>query len=190
MGKLKVRMSGSVNAEAKPKPVETSPKPMCPEISTVPRHANNDVAVLALGWFWHPQRDFKKLGGVVNVVVGYTGGDSLNPSYQYMKDATEAILVEFNPEEISYIGILNVWANMHSPRQPPRKRQYRSAIFFRNDEQRVDAFTKIQTMEVRGPKVYSDIEPLSAFYRAEEYHQDFVNKRRKKTEGKEDEYAV
>lgn len=80
---------------------------VCPEIATTPRNPTNEVAVLASGWFWHPQRDFRALRGVVDVVVGYTGGVEKNPTYQNIMDATEAFLVEFDPSIISYEKILN-----------------------------------------------------------------------------------
>lgn len=79
----------------------------CPEIPTTARNPTNEVAVLASGWFWHPQRDFRALGGVVDVVVGYTGGNQKNPTYKNIMDATEAFLVEFDPSVISYEKILD-----------------------------------------------------------------------------------
>jgi peptide methionine sulfoxide reductase MsrA len=91
-------------------------------------------------------------------------------------DATEAFLIEFDPTVITYEEILDEWADMHAPFYPT-KCQYRSAIFYSNEKQRDAAKSKIEKLGKGGQrKVYVDIEPVSAFYRAEEYHQDFLDK--------------
>ena len=80
----------------------------CPQISTEPTIApdHNETCILASGWFWGPQHVFQKVNGIVKVVVGYTGGKELNPTYKKMKDATESYLIEYNPTMISYEQIL------------------------------------------------------------------------------------
>lgn len=114
--------------------------------------------------------------GIADVVVGYSGGNKLNPTYRNIMDATEAVLVEFNPELISYEDILDEWARMHEPYYPSGT-QYRSAIFYRNEEQQRVAMAKVDSLGRGGEKkVYVDVEPVSAFYRGEEYHQDFLEK--------------
>ena len=92
----------------------------CPEIPTTPQMSTNyETCILASGWFWHPQRQFKYTNGIARVVVGYTGGDEPNPTYQNIKDATEAYLIEFDPTIISYQQILNdvrtyiLWLHSH-----------------------------------------------------------------------------
>jgi peptide-methionine (S)-S-oxide reductase len=91
-------------------------------------------------------------------------------------DATEAFLIEFDPTVITYKEILDEWADMHAPYYPS-KCQYRSAIFYSNENQRDAAKSKIAELGKGGQrKVYVDIEPMSTFYRAEEYHQDFLDK--------------
>jgi len=116
------------------------------------------------------------MGGVVDVVVGYTGGKKKNPTYQNIMDSTEAFLIEFDPSIISYEEILEEWADQHAPFYPS-KCQYRSAIWCCNDDQRNAAQKKIEELSKGGQrKVYVDLEPLSAFYKAEEYHQDFLEK--------------
>lgn len=91
-------------------------------------------------------------------------------------DATEAFMVEFDPSIISYEEILNEWAHQHQPYYPS-KCQYRSAIFYCNDEQLAAAQKKIEELRKGGSrKVYVDLEPVSTFYMAEEYHQDFLEK--------------
>ncbi|KAL7543077.1 hypothetical protein ACHAXR_012394 [Thalassiosira sp. AJA248-18] len=116
------------------------------------------------------------MGGVVNVVVGYTGGKQENPTYQNIMDATEAFLVEFDPSIISYEEILDEWSDQHAPYYPS-KCQYRSAIFYCSEEQRNAALKKVEELGKGGErKVYVDLEPVSTFYRGEEYHQDFLEK--------------
>mmetsp|Transcript_971 Transcript_971/g.1700 ORF Transcript_971/g.1700 Transcript_971/m.1700 type:complete len:126 (+) Transcript_971:382-759(+) len=116
------------------------------------------------------------MGGVVDVVVGYTGGRKENPTYQNIMDATEAFIVEFDPSVISYEEILDEWATQHAPFYPSSC-QYRSAIWYCNDKQRDAAQNKIEELGKGGQrKVYVDLEPVTAFYRGEEYHQDFLEK--------------
>ena len=116
--------------------------------------------------------------GVKRVVVGYTGGVKAFPTYSAIKDSTEAVLIEFDPSAISYEKILDFWAHSHSPFFP-QKCQYRSAIWYRNEEQKAAAesvIANLQNKRGEGKKVYADVEPIGPFYRAEEYHQDFLNK--------------
>lgn len=114
--------------------------------------------------------------GVVDVVVGYTGGKEKYPTYQNIMDATEAFLVEFDPTVISYQDILDAWGDMHAPYYPS-KTQYRSAIFYSSEQQRYDAYEKILELGRNGSRtVYVNLEPTSRFYKAEEYHQDFLDK--------------
>lgn len=111
------------------------------------------------------------------MVVGYTGGQKANPTYANIMDATEAFLVEFDPAVVSYEEILDEWAAQHAPSHPASSRQYRSAIFYRDDAQRDAATKKLVAMSRGGErKVCVDLEPASAFYRGEEYHQDFLDK--------------
>lgn len=123
------------------------------------------------------------MSGVERVVVGYSGGKELNPTYQDIKDATECFLVEFDASMITFEKILDEWSAQHFPYYP-QKAQYRSAIFYNSEEQRVAAIEKLESMKSKTEKqVYVDIEPVSAFYRAEEYHQDFLNKQRVASRG-------
>lgn len=91
-------------------------------------------------------------------------------------DSTESVLIEYDPSSVSYADLIKLWADSHAPYYPS-KCQYRSAIFYLNDEQK-DIAAKIvrDIAEKKNVKVYTDIEPVSPFYRAEEYHQDFLNK--------------
>ena len=100
------------------------------------------------------------MDGVLRVVVGYTGGTEAYPTYSSIKDSTEAVLIEFDPSTISYEKILSVWAKSHSPFFP-QKCQYRSAIWYRNDDQKAAAeavIAELQSKRGEGKKVYADVE--------------------------------
>lgn len=128
-----------------------------------------------------PQLEFQQMDGVERVVVGYTGGEQPNPTYQNIKDATEAVLIEYNPSIISYEKLLLSWADQHYPYNPPMKRQYKSAIWVKNDEEREVALNVLEMLREKHDgklKVYVDLEDVKPFYEAEEYHQDFLNKQR------------
>jgi len=116
----------------------------------------------------------------MTVVVGYTGGDQINPTYQNIKDATEAVLIEYDPSIISYEKLLEEWSKQHYPFNPPIKTQYKSAIWVNTDEKRDIALGLLEKMkeEKGGKDVYVDVENVKPFYKAEEYHQDFLNKQK------------
>lgn len=117
------------------------------------------------------------LDGVVRVVVGYTGGKQLEPTYRNIKDHTEALLVEFDPSIVSSEDLLITWSRMHSSSRQT-KCQYRSAVWYLDEDQRAEAEGVLEGMKAlcRGP-VYSRVEPFTRFYRAEEYHQDYLMKK-------------
>lgn len=112
--------------------------------------------------------------------MGYSGGKKDHPTYQNILDHTEAVLIEYDPDEISFEDILVEWAQQHSPHSQG-KRQYRSAIWYRDADQQLAAEDAVRALEGmgRGRKVYTSIEPISGtrFYQAEEYHQNFIAKR-------------
>lgn len=127
-----------------------------------------------------------QMNGVVDCVVGYSGGVAPNPNYQDVQDYTEALLVEYNPDKLSYEDILKEWSTMDYP-FIQQKTQYRSAIFAVNGDQFEQAnefVTKLQAKHNEASddddksKIYVDVEPITKFYRAEEYHQDFMAKQR------------
>ena len=101
------------------------------------------------------------------------------PTYASIKDSTECVLIEYNPEEITYEDILIEMMRQHTPFHPAFKRQYRSVIFYEDKEEKATAQNIIDSVKASkiGKEVYTDIEPITAFYRAEEYHQDFQLKR-------------
>jgi peptide methionine sulfoxide reductase msrA/msrB len=153
-----------------------------------------DVATFAAGCFWGVEAGFRGLKGVVNATAGYTGGHTKDPTYKDVcGDATghaEAVQVEYDPSEITYDQLLDAFWAMHDPttlnRQgPDAGTQYRSAIFYNNDEQMKAAQESKQRLEksedFKGRKIVTEILPAGDFYRAEEYHQRYLEKQGFKT---------
>jgi peptide-methionine (S)-S-oxide reductase len=123
-----------------------------------------------------PQLRFLQYRGVVRCVVGYTGGQAPDPTYRHMQDHTEALLLEFDPEVISYEDLLQHWSRMHSPVRKT-KCQYRSAVWYTNAKQQVLAEAHLAAVKERvGGVIHSAVEAATKFYRAEEYHQNFITK--------------
>lgn len=147
------------------------------------------TATFAAGCFWGVEARFRQVDGVVNTQVGYTGGATENPSYaQVCSGATghaEAVEVEFDPARVSYGKLLSVFWECHDPttlnRQGPDiGTQYRSTIFYHSPEQRAEASASKERREASGQlarPVVTTIEPAGAFYRAEEYHQRYFERR-------------
>jgi len=148
-----------------------------------------DVAVLAGGCFWGVEDILRDLPGVMDTDVGYTGGWLENPTYHDTHDSksghAEAIRVTFDPSELSYEDLLEQWFfKLHDPTTLNRQgndvgTQYRSAIFPQSPEQRATAERVKARVEASGKwkrPITTSIEPASAWYSAEEYHQDYLRK--------------
>ncbi|MBN1312330.1 MAG: peptide-methionine (S)-S-oxide reductase MsrA [Anaerolineae bacterium] len=147
----------------------------------------HETATLAAGCFWCVEAVFQRLKGVERVVSGYTGGDVENPSYQQVcTGATghaEAVQVTYDPTVISYADLLEVFWHIHDPTTLNRQgadvgTQYRSAIFYHSDEQKAAAEKSKLEAEASGSRkkpIVTEIVPLTRFYEAEGYHQDYYN---------------
>ena len=147
-----------------------------------------EKATFAAGCFWHVEYAFGRVPGVVSTTVGYTGGNTDNPSYkQVCSDRTghaEAVEVTFDSNEISYSGLLEIFWNLHDPTQLNRQgpdvgSQYRSAIFYHSDEQKQAALetkAKLETANIFSKPIVTEIVPAGEFYRAEDYHQKYFEK--------------
>ena len=148
-----------------------------------------ETATFGAGCFWGIEETFRRLKGVKQTAVGYTGGHFKNPTYEDVCSGetghAEAIQVQFDPAEISYEDLLEVFWKCHNPttlnRQGPDiGEQYRSVIFFHSPEQEIAAQKSKETLEKsrkwKSP-IVTKITPASAFYRAEEYHQQYLRKR-------------
>lgn len=146
-------------------------------------------ATFGAGCFWGVEETFRILNGVVKTAVGYAGGTIENPTYEDVcADETghaEVVQIEFDPANISYRQLLDVfWAN-HDPttrnRQGPDVgRQYRSVVFYHSPEQKAEAEEAKSALEKTGRfrrPIVTEIEPATRFYRAEEYHQRYLEKR-------------
>lgn len=106
--------------------------------------------------------------------VGYCGGTTPRPTYADISDHTEAVQIEYDPEQTSYAELLELFYKLHSPTYPPGKPQYRSRIFYHDDEQkRLAEEAKARAAERLGATVYTEIMPVGTFTRAEDYHQKY-----------------
>ena len=146
----------------------------------------NELAAFAGGCFWGVEDNFRQVPGVVATAVGYTGGTTMNPNYEQVCTHTthhaEAVLVEFDPTKITYEQLVVVFFKNHDPttmnRQGPDVgSQYRSAVFTFNAKQ-AEAVSKIIPAEEkeRDKKIVTVVTPISQFWRAEEYHQQYDEK--------------
>jgi len=146
-------------------------------------------ATFAAGCFWGVEATFRALPGVISTRVGYTGGQTENPTYQQVcTDGTghaEAVEIDYDPAKISYEKLLDVfWAN-HDPTQVNRQgpdwgSQYRSAIFFHSPEQEKAATASKDALNKSGrfrKEIATQIVPADTFYPAEDYHQQYLEKR-------------
>ena len=148
-----------------------------------------EKATLAAGCFWGVEATFRQVEGVVSTTVGYTGGALKNPTYKEVcTDRTghaEAVQVEYDPSKVSYDDLLQVFWENHDPttlnRQGPDVgTQYRSAIFFHTPEQERSAKASKDHQQRSGKyqrPIVTEITPASEFWPAEEYHQQYLEKR-------------
>lgn len=145
-----------------------------------------EKAAFAAGCFWGIQAAFKQVSGVVRTAVGYTGGTTDKPTYEDVCSDTsghaEAVLVEFNPKKISYGELLEIFWKIHDPTQMNRQgpdvgTQYRSAIFYHNEKQKIMAEKSMKEHQDKiKKKIVTQIVPVSGFYPAEDYHQNYYDK--------------
>jgi peptide-methionine (S)-S-oxide reductase len=149
-------------------------------------------AMFGAGCFWGVESAFREVEGVVETAVGYSGGMTENPTYEDVCSHTtghaEVVLVTYDPEKVSYEDLLEVFWKTHNPTQLNRQGpdvgdQYRSAIFYFTEEQKKAAEASRGRLQKSGKydnDIVTEISPASAFYRAEEYHQQFWEKRGRK----------
>ncbi|HUI51367.1 MAG TPA: peptide-methionine (S)-S-oxide reductase MsrA [Terriglobales bacterium] len=148
-----------------------------------------EVAAFGAGCFWGVEADFRKIPGVLDVAVGYSGGKTQNPTYREVcTDTTghaEVVQVTFDPAKVSYEQLLDVFWSIHDPTQVNRQgpdfgKQYRSAIFYHSPQQEAAAKKSKQALDARrkySRPVATEITPAETFWRAEEYHQRYLEKR-------------
>ncbi len=147
------------------------------------------VALFASGCFWKPELAYRKLDGVTDTAVGYSGGHTANPSYEQVCEGgtghAETVRVEYDPAKISYEQLLDVFWSLHDPTQVNRQgpdvgSQYRSAIFTLDEEQRAAAEASKAALQASGrytKPVATEIAAAGDFWTAEAYHQQYLEKR-------------
>ena len=149
-----------------------------------------DTASFASGCFWCSEAIFQQLEGVKSVMSGYTGGHVKNPAYREVCSETtghaEAVRIIYNPDKISFIELLEVFFQTHDPTSLNRQgtdvgTQYRSAIFYHSEEQKLEAESIIKDLNKSGlwnDPIVTEVSPAGIFYAAEDYHQDYFNNNR------------
>ena len=149
----------------------------------------SEKATFAAGCFWGVEAAFRQVPGVLDAAVGYSGGGLPDPTYEDVCTGrtghAESVQVEFDPARVSYDQLLDVFWENHDPTTPNRQgpdvgTQYRSAIFFHNPEQEKSARESKSRLEASGRyrrPVVTEIAPASQFWRAEDYHQRYLEKR-------------
>lgn len=151
-------------------------------------NTNTRFATFGAGCFWKPEMQFRELDGVVDTAVGYEGGEIENPTYEQVCTGktghVEVVRVEYDPAVVDYADLVQKYFEIHDPTQLNRQGpdvgwQYRSVIFTEDDEQADVARTVLDANRdrVRGA-IVTEITPGKPFWRAEEYHQCYLEKRR------------
>ncbi len=147
-----------------------------------------EKATFGAGCFWGVEASFREIPGVLDVAVGYEGGRTLNPTYKDVcTDRTghvEVVEIEFDPAKVDYSTLLNAFFEMHDPTQVNRQgpdygSQYRSVVFYHSPEQEKTAIELKKALDASGKlrkPVATAVEPAQTFYRAEEYHQQYLAK--------------
>jgi methionine-S-sulfoxide reductase len=150
--------------------------------------ASLEIATLAGGCFWGMEDLFRKIPGVVNTEVGYTGGKTPNATYKDVKTGStnhaESLQIEFDPSKLSYEDLLLFFFRVHDPTTLNQQgndigTQYRSAIFYHSDAQKKTAEKVIERVNKSGAwkkPVVTQLVPATEFYIAEDYHQDYLEK--------------
>ena len=148
-----------------------------------------EKATFGAGCFWGVEVEFGRIPGVTGTAVGYEGGALENPTYRDLcTDRTghaEVVEVEFNPQKVSYETLVEAFFGLHDPTQMNRQgpdwgRQYRSAIFFHSPEQEQMAhavITRLTAAQQFKRPIVTEVVPTQTFWRAEEYHQKYLEKR-------------
>jgi len=144
-------------------------------------------ATFGAGCFWKPEAQFRELDGVVDTAVGYEGGEIDNPTYEQVCGGdtghVEVVEVEYDPARVDYERLVEKYFEIHDPTQLNRQgpdvgHQYRSVVFAHGDEQAQAAQRVLErTQESYSQPVVTEIEPAKPFWRAEEYHQCYLEKR-------------
>jgi len=159
------------------------------DILNAARERGHDLAMFAGGCFWGTESAFRQQKGVVATAVGYSGGHVDNPTYEQVCTHTtghaESVLIEFDPKKTSYDALVRAFFNLHDPTQVNRQgpdvgTNYRSAIFFFDDAQEKTALKvkdELQDTKFKGRPIATQIAKAGPFWMAEDYHQQYYEKR-------------
>ena len=147
---------------------------------------NKQTATFAAGCFWGVEADFRDIPGVLDAEAGYVGGTTQNPSYRDVCTGTtghaEAVRVTFDADAVSYDTLLDAFWSLHDPTQVNRQgpdvgTQYRSAVFYEDEAQRAAAeASKVRAQTRFSRPIATQILPAATFFRAEDYHQRYLEK--------------
>ena len=146
---------------------------------------SNETAIFSSGCFWGTEFYFQKAAGVISTTVGYTGGSIENPTYEQVSTGStghaEAVKVTYDPTKTSYENMVKLFYETHDQAQKDRQgpdvgTQYRSGIFYANDEQKAIAEKLTEELQSKGYKVLTEITKAGPFYKGENYHQDYYGK--------------
>jgi methionine-S-sulfoxide reductase len=164
------------------------PSAQAAEAPTKAKSAKLETAIFAAGCFWGVEEYFRKIPGVVETQVGYTGGTLKNPKYEQMHDGksghAEAVEIKFDPSKVSYNELLNGFFKMHDPTTKNRQgndegSQYRSAVFYENEKQKTEALAfkaKVEASKAWKAPIVTEISEAKIFWKAEDYHQKYLVK--------------
>jgi len=148
-----------------------------------------ETAMFGAGCFWGVEAAFRQIPGVLSTAVGYSGGTTPNPTYEqvcsHRTGHAEVVEVTYDPARLAYSDLLNVFWDNHDPTQRNRQgwdigTNYRSAIFYHTPAQQAEAEASKATRQASGRyrrPIVTEITPAAPFYRAEEYHQQYLEKR-------------
>jgi peptide-methionine (S)-S-oxide reductase len=178
----KAKASTAAKAKARKSNTQSNSEKSTSSSSTEPKY---ELATFGAGCFWHVEADFERLNGVISAVSGYAAGNIRNPNYEMVHEGftghAEVVMVQYDPELISYEDLLKVFWQCHDPTTPNRQgpdvgTQYRSIILYHNEEQKKAALKSYnQLVEARAFRnaIVTQLVPLKTFYRAEDEHQDY-----------------
>jgi len=178
----------AAKARAKPAAAAAKPAATAPAKDAKPARAKEDIAIFAGGCFWCMETDFEERPGIKEVISGYTGGTEVNPTYEevssHMTHHRESVEIHFDPSVVSYEKLVDIYWHSIDPTQDDgqfcdRGDSYRSAIFYRNAEQKAVAEKSKHDIEASGvlkKPIVTELLPASKFWPAEDYHQDFWKK--------------
>jgi len=150
------------------------------------KNTDLETATLGAGCFWCVEAIFERVNGVHDVVSGYTGGKIANPTYREVSSGltghAEVVQVRFDPTVISYAKILEIFFKTHNPTMLNRQgadvgTQYRSAIFYHSEDQKSIAYdvkNMLSRAAIWNDPIVTEITPFTAFYKAEDYHQNYL----------------